>query len=110
MYSNIITPPDFIDDSFHTITVVGADEESIAQLVDYCRYADISYNVYLCNNKVDNPEWLQEAVRRSQSVILFDDENSNRELLQLPNSYYIGDKSYVCPSSKIKSILDYFAI
>lgn len=108
MYSNIITPPDFSADEFHTVTVIGATQGDIDLLVDYCRHADLSYNIYIYDTSMNNRPWLDSAISRSRAVILLDDGNSYRELLDSGTTYYVGDSTYVCPSIKIGSVLDYF--
>jgi hypothetical protein len=70
MYSNFITPPDFVDDNLHTVTVINASTEEIASLARMCQTNDEMFNVYLYHNGMKNTAWLQEAIDRSETVII----------------------------------------
>jgi len=46
-YSNFITPPDFVEDDFHTVTVVDASPKDVELLGQIAKGTNNAYNVYL---------------------------------------------------------------
>jgi hypothetical protein len=66
MHSNFVTPPDFIK----TITVVDATPEQVGDLAKRCKFDNHSYNIYLYAEDMNNLQWLAEAVKRSDAVLV----------------------------------------
>jgi hypothetical protein len=49
MISNFITPPDFVDDDQHTITIIDADPVDVETLAVYVP-ATMNLSTYTCTN------------------------------------------------------------
>jgi hypothetical protein len=109
MYSNIITPPDFATDDFHTVTVINATEDDIKLLVTFCENSSKSYNIYLYKDDMDLPGWIEESIVKSEAVIINLVNNHWQHLMLQDNVYYYGE-THICPATHITNILDYFVI
>lgn len=109
MHSNVITPPDFVNDKLHTVTVVDASVEDVELLARMCEVSDEMYNIYLYRTEMDDTEWLNSAVDRSDAVIVNSDVLDNINLRGKEKTYYYGDKTFLVPATKINNPLEYFA-
>lgn len=109
MFSNIITPPDFIDNDLHTITILNCDDKDIELLYHACKYLDRSINVYLYRSAMNDTVWLNTAIDRSHYIVVNDIDDNFNELLFKENVFYYGIKNYISPAIKINGVLDYFA-
>jgi hypothetical protein len=110
MYSNFITPPDFVDEQKHSITIVEATEKEIELLYNIARSGTEDYNIYLYRLKMDDSAWLTSAIDRSNSVIVNLDRWKDLEIFKSKNVFYYGQGLVVSPAQKINSLLDYFYI
>jgi len=109
-YSNFITPPDFVDDKFPTITVVDATPEDVQTLGKMAKEHDESFNIYLYHQGMDNREWLDEAIGKSQAVIVNTNDFDNEDLCVKDNVFYYGPKVYVTEAHKVHTAFDYFGL
>lgn len=109
-YSNFITPPDFVNDKFHTVTVIDALIDEIELLGRMCQFSNESYNIYLYRSDMHEDQWLYKAVDISDAVIINTSVNTNESLFKLNKVYYYGDKNYVSPAHKVNNILQYFLL
>lgn len=110
MYSNFITPPDFVDDDLHTVTVVNATTDEVELLANMCKVSDITYNIYLYNTDMDDMAWLNDSINKSAAVIVSQVPAQLDFLYKLENTYYYGDATYLTPAVKVNSVLDYFGL
>ena len=111
MYSNLITFPDILDNSLHTVTVVDAFDDEIELLVKMCQHSDDFYNIYLYNSNVDaDLAWLEKVVDLSNAVILNLEHTSQQWLCNYPKTYYYSDQKFLIPNKKLDNILHYFFI
>lgn len=65
MYSNFITPPDFVDN----VLIVDASAEEIQLVTEFLHNAETTYNVYMYRADMDDTKWLNEAVHRANIVL-----------------------------------------
>ena len=72
MYSNFVTPPDFVNDQLHTVTVVDGTLEEIELLGRMCQGSDESFNIYLYRSEMNDIKWLEQAVEHSDAVVVND--------------------------------------
>jgi hypothetical protein len=107
MYSNIITPPDFATDDFHTVTVINATEDDIKLLVKFCENSAKSYNIYLYKDDMDLADWVEKSIAKSEAVIVNAINNKWQDLMLQHDVYYYGEV-HICPATHITNILDYF--
>jgi hypothetical protein len=112
VYSNFITPPDFVKDKFHTVTVVNASNDEVELLGRMCKGSDDQFNVYLYRSEMNDPVWLRKAAEISDAVIV----NTNvadsilEELLTLEKTYYYGGHNFLVKANKVDNVFHYFAI
>lgn len=110
MYSNFITPPDFVDDQKHTVTVINASEDDVALLAHLCKNANETYNVYLYRTEMNDSTWLDSAVERSDAIVLNSELNEHLDLCTKEHVYYYGPQTFVSPSQKVNDVLEYFVL
>lgn len=106
-YSNFVTPPDFVSDELHTVTVIDATTDDIELLVNLCQLGNELYNVYLYKTEMNQPDWITQAVQKSSAVIV-DVNSSNETFCHNEKTFYYGEKTFISPATKVKGILDYF--
>ncbi len=109
MYSNFVTPPDWIDEAKHTVTVVAATPSEIELLWQVAQQGSVDYNFYLYHADMNSPDWLQKAMARSQAVIVNADHWHNSDIYNQSNLFYYGKQLILSPAHKINSLLDYFS-
>jgi len=112
VYSNFITPPDFVEDQFHTVTVVNASTEEVELLGRMCKGSDDQFNLYLYRSEMNDYVWLRKAVEISDAIIVNTSITDNilEELLLLDKTYYYGGKSFLVKANKVDNVFHYFAI
>lgn len=112
MYSNFITPPDFVTDQFHTVTIVNATVEEVELLGRMCKGSDDQFNIYLYRSEMNDAEWLTRAVELSNAVIVNTDvrDSITDRLCILDKTYYYGPHTFVTPATKVDTVFQYFAI
>lgn len=108
MYSNYITPPDFVDDKLHTITVIDASIDDVELLAKYTQQSDEDYNIYLYRNEMNDLPWLAAAMNKSDSVIVNIDNSNWLDLCRTSKVFYYGNIDILSPSIKITNIMEYF--
>jgi hypothetical protein len=114
MISNFITPPDFVDDDQHTITIIDADPVDVETLAVLCAGNDESFNIYLYKSEMMNLTWLDSAVERSHVVIINTDANDlsayKDKLSTRSTSYHYGPKNFLGSTNRIEKLVDYFVL
>ena len=109
MHSNFITPPDFVDDDLHTVTVVDCTEDELVLLARMCECSDEMYNIYLYRDVMDDPTWLQTAIDKSAAVIVNASE-TNQWICGLEKTVYYGNTQFLSPAKKVGDVLTYFLL
>jgi len=110
VHSNFITPPDFVDEDLHTVTVVDASHDDIELLVKMCEYSDDTFNIYLYKSAMGDPAWLQTAVEKSAAVIVNAENKDTQWLCGLEKTYYYGPTKFLSPARYINNPLHYFVL
>lgn len=110
MVSNLVTPPDIVDNHLHSVILVDPEQQDVDAVIRFCQYADNAYNVYVYTPNMNNLDWLNIAVKASDAVIVNSRSNNFKELCLLDKTYYYGDYFYVENQQKISDPLHYFAI
>ena len=114
MISNFVTPPDFVSDEQHTVTIIDADPVDVETLAVLCSGDEESYNIYLYKEDMNNTDWLDAAVARSHVLIVCTDENTlspvKDRLAERGNACYYGAKNFLSNPNKVSGILDYFVM
>ena len=71
VYSNFITPPDFVDDPRnHTVLMIDVEDIYVQQVAAWCKTADTSFNVYLFNHTMGEKAWLHKVIRMADKIIV----------------------------------------
>jgi len=112
VYSNFITPPDFVDEKLHTVTVVDGTLEEIELLGRMCQGSDESFNIYLYRSEMNDVNWLKQAVERSDAVIV-NTENHNPYVDYLctqEKTFYYGPLTFISSANKVDTVFQYFAL
>jgi hypothetical protein len=111
-YSNIITPPDFVDEPKHTVLVIDADAGHIQAIGAFLKNSDNYFNIYLYHGDMGNTEWFTQARDRADAFIINTEKNTFstiKDLLaELPNAYYYGPKNFLRNKNQLSSPVDYF--
>ena len=111
-YSNIVTPPDLVSESKHTVLVIDATNDEVNALGRYLKESSQPFNVYLYNQAMDDLEWMALVGDRAHAIVIHSIENEFSEvkekLIDLPNCYYYGPKSFNGSNRQITGPIDYF--
>lgn len=109
MDSNLITPPDILDNGLHSVTVIDPEQTDVDAVVRFCQFSDAVFNVYVYTPNMDNRKWLSDAVNASDAVIINTRTNDYQDLCLLDKTYYYGPKLFVENQRKLEDPLHYFA-
>ena len=112
LYSNFVTPPDFVADQFPTILLIDLDWVHVDQLAIWCKSAPLNLNIYIYQDIMLNEAWLMDAINRSQTIIMNTAESAidhvKNQLIKAPNVWYYGEKKFLGNQQKIDNPLDWF--
>lgn len=109
MHSNLITPPDIVNNGLHSVLLVDPDQSDLDSVIQFCQYATETYNVYAYTPNMDNINWLQQAVSVCDAVIVNSRLNQFESLCLLDKTYYYGERIYLENPRKIMGPLHFFA-
>ena len=112
VYTNFITPPDFVTNGNHTVVLIDATEQQIDQLAEFCRTAINSYNVYIYRNGMNDIDWLKSAMSQADAFIVNTESNElstvKDRIVDSPKSWYYGPKNFLGNNRRITSPENYF--
>ena len=112
MTTNFITPPDFVEDSQHTILLIDVDPVDVETLAHLCANHDEPFNVYLYKADMNNLKWMGDAAYRSDIIIINTIENElspeKDPLVDLLKTHHYGQKNFLNNSRKLHNIYEYF--
>jgi hypothetical protein len=109
MVSNLVTPPDIVDNQLRSVLLVDPSQTDLDAVIKFCQYATEIYNVYVYTPNMNDLTWLSRAVDASDAVIVDSSSDTYKELCLLDKTYYYGDKLYLENPRKITDPLHYFA-
>ncbi len=111
-YSNIITPPDFVDEKKHTVLIVDADAGHIQSIGAFLKNSDNYFNIYLYHSEMGNEEWFAQARTRADALIINTEKNKFSTvkdiLAETPGSFYYGPKKFLKNKNQLSSPVEYF--
>jgi hypothetical protein len=111
-YSNIITPPDFVDENKFTVLIIDAESNDIQNLGLFLKNSDNYFNIYLYHSEMGDEDWFANARNRADAFIINTKKNTFSTikdiLAELPNAYYYGKKKFLKNKNSIKSPVDFF--
>ena len=109
MDSNLITPPDILNNELHSVTLIDPEQIEVDAFIRYCQYSETAYNLYVYTPNMDNLEWLQRAVDASNAVIVNTRSDNYKDFCLLDKTYYYGPKNFVENHKKLQDPIHYFA-
>jgi hypothetical protein len=109
MDSNLITPPDILNNGLHSITLVDLEQVEVDTIIRFCQYSDQAYNIYVYTPNMDNVEWLAQAVNASDSIIVNTRSDDYKDLWLLDKTYHYGTRIIVENPRKLADPVHYFA-
>jgi hypothetical protein len=109
MDSNLVTPPDLLDNEMHSVLLVDPEQDDLDAVIKFCQYAEQVFNVYVYTPNMTNLDWLSQAASTSDAIIVNSRSDNYKELCLLDKTYYYGDKHYLENQRKILDPLQYFA-
>jgi len=113
MYSNFITPPDFVADELPTVLIVDADWNDVETIAMFCKATPHQFNVYLYTDIMLDEEWLNKAISLAHAIIINTQESActkiKNQLLKDPRTWYYGPQKFLANSNKISSPLEFFS-
>ena len=71
MYSNFITPPDYVKN----LVIVDATEQQIQACMERVKSLNTAYNIYVYNQSMNDQTWFDQVAGRADSVIYADKNN-----------------------------------
>lgn len=108
MHSNLITPPDTVDDDLYTITLINATVDDVELITHICESTAECYNIYLYSDNMDNLSWLDQALSKSNEIIINCDVLGHDNLYKDSRTCYYGNKILLAPAKKIDSLMQFF--
>lgn len=109
MDSNLITPPDILNNGLHSITIIDPEQDEVDAIIRYCQHSDQAYNIYVYTPNMDDVEWMAQAVNASDSIIVNTRSDDYRDLWLLDKTYHYGTRIIVENPRKLADPVHYFA-
>lgn len=109
MVSNLVTPPDLLDNTLHSVLLVDPEQADLDAVIRFCQYANQAFNVYVYTPNMNNRAWVDQAVAVCDAVVVNARSNDYKELCLLEKTYYYGNCVYLENNQKIHDPLQYFA-
>ena len=108
MHSNVITPPDIIDNELHTFLVINASLDDVDLITRACESSFECYNIYLYAAEMQDESWLKKVLSKAESIIINSDLPGFDDLYLDKRTYYYGNNIVLAPAKKIENLLEYF--
>lgn len=109
MDSNLITPPDILNNGLHSITLIDPEQDEVDTIIRYCQHSDQAYNIYVYTPNMDDVEWMAQAVNASDSIIVNTRSDDYKDLWLLDKTYHYGTRIIVENPRKLADPVHYFA-
>jgi hypothetical protein len=107
MHSNLITPPDFVDESLHTVTLINFTENDIELVARMCAASDEMFNVYVYRTEMQDLTWLDQVTEISDTVIINCSVNFKHtvKICNMEKTHTLGFPTHI---RNLNHVLDYF--
>lgn len=109
MLSNLITPPDILNNGSHSVIIIDPEQHDVDAVIKFCQYSEQTFNVYVYTPNMNNLDWLNKAINASDTVIVNSRSDEFKKFCLLDKSYYYGDCLYLENQKKLEDPLHYFA-
>jgi hypothetical protein len=111
-YSNIITPPDFPSDPYHSVLLIDPEWSEIEDIAFFLKTASTSFNVFIYRSEMNDSNWLTSAVDKVESIVVNTVVNENSptkdKLAATPKAFYYGPKNFLVNKNQLSKPIDYF--
>lgn len=112
IYSNFVTPPDFVDEAKHTVLLIDVFADHVQSIGKFCKHTTAEFNVYLYNAEMSDMSWFSQAVDRADVIIVNTVPNDFSPLKDIiaesPKAMYYGPKTEFKNPQGINNPIDYF--
>ncbi len=112
MTTNIISPPDFVDDPNHTVLLVDATFTELEMLAHLCSVHEESFNLYWYPAFANNLDWMNQVALRADAIIVNTEINElspvKDRLVDAPKTWHYGPKNFLSNNRKHNTVIDYF--
>ena len=109
MDSNLITPPDIVNNGLHSVILIDPEQDEVDTIIKFCQHSEQAYNIYVYTPNMDNLEWLARAVNASQAAIINTRSDDYKDLWLLDKTYHYGTRIIVENPKKLVDPVHYFA-
>ncbi len=118
-YSNVITPPDFIQDNdFENVLIIDPYDSELESLVVFLKTIKKSYNVYLFRTmaftRKDDLAWLDVIANQCQTIIVNTAPTEHSavkdRIITDKTAIYYGPKNFLMNQNKIERLIDWFLV
>lgn len=113
-FSNLITPPDFIEPSArHSVLLIDPEWADVENIALFLKTSKNSFDVYLYREQeMKDTEWLTSAITRVDAVVINTDTTEisliKDKLAVEPTSWYYGSKNFLMNKNRVEKPIDYF--
>ena len=111
-YSNIVTPPDFPTDVFHSVLLIDPEWSEIEDIAFFLKTSDTPFNVYIYRSELPDEKWLTSVLKKVDSIVVNTIQNSNSvnkdKLVIVESTHYYGEKNFLMNKNQIQKPIDYF--
>jgi len=112
IYSNIVTPPDFPTEAFHSVLLIDAIPDELETLAYFLKTSDVPFNVFVYRTGMNDQKWLEKALKKANAVIIntvqTEDSIIKDKLVIDESAYYYGPKNFLMNKKHIQKPIDYF--
>jgi hypothetical protein len=112
MTTNIVTPPDLIQDHQHTILLIDVAPEDVETLAYLCSTHLEAFNIYLYKAGMGEQAWFDTVTDLADTIIINTQPTSisdvKDQLIHAEKSYHYGPKRFLGNDRHHNSVLDYF--
>ena len=112
MPSNVITPPDFIENENINILIIDADLTDVENITLFLQTSFKFYNVYLYRDIMLDATWLEKAVNLADTIIVNTEESDctaqKNQLIKDTRTWYYGPRQFLGNPQKLSSPIDFF--
>ena len=95
MLSNLVTPPDIVDNGLHSILLVDPEQADVDTVIKFCQHTDRVFNVYVYTPNMNDLDWLAQAVNTNDAVIVNTRTDDYKDLCLLDKTYYHNTICYL---------------
>lgn len=111
-YSNIITPPDFPTDAFHSVLLIDPEWPELENLALFLKTALLSFNVYVYRSEMNDQKWLTKALKKVDAIVINTVQNEysihKDKLAVRQTAWHYGPKNFLMNKNQIQQPIDYF--